>query len=229
MKVAGLVMFSSALLLGGCAAYPDGPMYGGGYPVYDDPGYAAYPAYPAYYGGPVVQPGVVIGGGYYSGPRRYWDDSPGYRRPPPGGWNNRPRGDGYPNRGGQAGGPPQRGGGGGPPPQASAAPLPQAVGGVRPHPPQQQAPQQQQAPSRGGGGGGGGHGGNDRGLSFARRLRCQPICDCCALYSSRNVRPTGAGISRVPVHPAPKGRRDSFLSRPPMRSSTRTANLVTSA
>ena len=175
MKVAGLVVFSSALLLGGCAAYPDGPMYGGGYPVYDDPGYASYPAYPAYYGGPVVQPGVVIDGGYYSGPRRYWDDSPGYRRPPPGGWNNRPHGDGYSGQGGrgrhdgQDGGQPQRGGGG-PPPQANAAPMPQAVGGVRPHPPQPQPPQQQQqsqqAPSRGGGGGGGGgnHGGNDRGF-----------------------------------------------------------------
>lgn len=163
MKVAGLVMVSSAVLLGGCAAYPDGPMYGGGYPAtYEDPGYAAYPAYPAYYGGPVVQPGVVIDGGYYSGPRRYWDDSPGYRRPPPGGWNNRPRGE--PGHGGQAGGPPQRGG---PPPQAGGAPMPQAVGGVRPHPRQAQPQSQpQQAPARGGGSGGGGnnHGGNDRGF-----------------------------------------------------------------
>lgn len=78
MKVAGLLVFSSALLLGGCAAYPDGPAYGG-YPApyYGDPGYEAYG-----YGGPVVQPGVVVqggyygGGGYYPGPGRYWDDGP---------------------------------------------------------------------------------------------------------------------------------------------------------
>ncbi|WP_244813787.1 hypothetical protein [Caballeronia sp. Lep1P3] len=158
MKVAGLVMFSSALLLGGCAAYPDGPAYGGGYPtVYDDPGYAAYG-----YGGPVVQPGVAIGGGYYygPGPGRYWDDGPGWRRPPPGGWNNRPH-DGPPHgHGGQPGGGPPHAGGGGPQgaqPQAGGAPLPKAVGGVRPRPPQP-------APAGGGGGGGGNHGGgNQRG------------------------------------------------------------------
>lgn len=98
--VAGLLLVSSAALLGGCAAYPDASgYYGGGYPAgaYDDPGYG-YGG--GYYGGPaVVQPGVVVGGGYYSGPggyygpgpRRYWDDGPGWRRPPPsGGWNNRP-------------------------------------------------------------------------------------------------------------------------------------------
>ncbi len=58
--VAGVLLASSAALLGGCAAYPDASAYGGGYPaVYDDPGYG-------YYGGP--PPGVVVGGGYYSGP-----------------------------------------------------------------------------------------------------------------------------------------------------------------
>ena len=147
--VAGLFLASSAALLGGCAAYPDAPAYGGGYPgVYDDPGYG-------YYGGPpVAQPGVVIGGGYYNGPAyygpgpsHYWDDGPGWRRPPPGGWNRPPPrgnwGGGPPNggHGGHGGPPPQAGGGGhspgGPPPQAGGgggAPLPQATGGRPPGP-----------------------------------------------------------------------------------------------
>ncbi len=147
--VAGLLIASSAAFLGGCAVYPDGSSYGGGYPgVYDDPGYGGY-----YGGPPVVQPGVVVGGGYYSGPAyygpgrsRYWDDGPGWRRPPPGGWhgNQQPRdrgpggpppqagGNGHPN-----GPPPQAGGGrppAPPPPQASGAPMPKAVGGQPPGP-----------------------------------------------------------------------------------------------
>ncbi len=56
-----------------------------------------------------------------------------------------------------------------------------------------------------------------------------PRCECCALYNSRNVRPTGAGMSRVPVHPAPKGSREIAFLFPPMRSSTRTASFVKSA
>ena len=100
LAAAGLILVSSALVAG-CAVYPDGtPAYAGG-------GYSSYPAYPGgydpgYYGGPVVQSGVVIGGGYYGGPGPRWDDSPGYRRPPPGGWNDRGDRDG--NRGGNRGG-----------------------------------------------------------------------------------------------------------------------------
>ncbi|SPB18494.1 hypothetical protein NOV72_05692 [Caballeronia novacaledonica] len=144
--VVGLLLASSAALLGGCAVYPDGSAYGGGYPgVYDDPGYG-------YYGGPpVVQPGVVIGGGYYSGPAyygpgrsRYWDDGPGWRRPPPGGWHggqSRDRGPGGQPQagGGHPNGPPPQAGGGRPPaaqpPQANGgAPMPKAVGGRPPGP-----------------------------------------------------------------------------------------------
>lgn len=146
--VAGLLIASSAAFLGGCAVYPDGSSYGGGYPgVYDDPGYGGY-----YGGPPVVQPGVVVGGGYYSGPAyygpgrsRYWDDGPGWRRPPPGGWHGnqqpRDRGPGGPPQAGgnghQNGPPPQAGGGrppAPPPPQASGAPMPKAVGGQPPGP-----------------------------------------------------------------------------------------------
>jgi hypothetical protein len=83
LAVTGLILASSALVAG-CAVYPDGtPAYAnGGY-------YSAYPAYPAGYesaygyGGPVVQSGVIIGGGggYYGGPGpRYWNDGPGYYR-----------------------------------------------------------------------------------------------------------------------------------------------------
>ncbi len=88
LAVTGLILASSALVAG-CAVYPDGtPAYVTG------SGYSAYPAYPAGYeagygyGAPVVQSGVIIdGGGYYGGPGpRYWNDGPGYRRPPPGGW-----------------------------------------------------------------------------------------------------------------------------------------------
>jgi len=56
-----------------------------------------------------------------------------------------------------------------------------------------------------------------------------PRCECCALYNSRKVRPTGAGISRVPVHPLPNGKREIAFLSPPMRSSTRTTSLVKSA
>ena len=101
LAAAGLILVSSALVAG-CAVYPDGtPAYAGG-------GYSSYPAYPGgydpgYYGAPVVQSGVVIGGGYYGGgPGPRWDDGPGYRRPPPGGWGDRGDRGGY--RGGDRGG-----------------------------------------------------------------------------------------------------------------------------
>jgi hypothetical protein len=166
--VTGVLIASSVALLGGCAAYPDGSAYGGGYPgVYDEPGYGYYG------GGPVVQPGIVVNQGYYYGPGpRYWDDGPGWRGRPPGypngyGYRNRPP----PNAGGpggpppnHGGPPPQAGGGrpqggppaGGPPPQAGGGQLPRAVGGVPPN--RAAAP----PPNAGGGGGnrGGGIGGN---------------------------------------------------------------------
>jgi hypothetical protein len=155
--VSSVLVASSVALLGGCAAYPDGPGYGGGYPsVYDDPGYGYYG------GGPVVQPGVIVNGGYYYGPGpRYWDDGPGWRRPyPPGGWHGPPpdRGHGGPPPGRGGGGPPPQAGGGGgrppnaggPPPQAGGGQLPRAVGGVPPGRPA--AP----PPSNGGGNRGGG-------------------------------------------------------------------------
>ena len=144
--IAGLIIASSALVAG-CAVYPDGT------PAYSQGGYSSYAGYPPGYetgygyGGPVVQSGVIIGGGngYYGGPGpRYWDDGPGYRRPPPGGWGDRDgnRGGDRGNRGGdrgdrgghggqqQAGGPqggrpPQAGN---PPAQPVAAPAPQARG-----------------------------------------------------------------------------------------------------
>ena len=56
-----------------------------------------------------------------------------------------------------------------------------------------------------------------------------PRCECCALYNSLKVRPTGAGMSRVPVHPLPNGKREIAFLLPPMRSSTRTASFVKSA
>jgi hypothetical protein len=167
--VTGVLIASSVALLGGCAAYPDGSAYGGGYPgVYDEPGYGYYG------GGPVVQPGIVVNQGYYYGPGpRYWDDGPGWRGRPPGypngyGYRNRPP---PPNAGGpggpppnHGGPPPQAGGGrpqggppaGGPPPQAGGGQLPRAVGGVPPN--RAAAP----PPNAGGGGGnrGGGIGGN---------------------------------------------------------------------
>ncbi|KMY86172.1 putative glycine-rich protein [Candidatus Paraburkholderia calva] len=140
--VSGLLVASSVALLCGCAAYPDSSGYGGGYPgVYDKPSYGYYG------GGPVVQPGVVVNGGYYYGPGpRYWDDGPGWRQPYPGGWHRPPpaRGPGVPPPG-RGGTPPQAGGGG---------QLPRAVSGVPPGRPA--AP----PPSNGGGNRGGGVGGN---------------------------------------------------------------------
>jgi hypothetical protein len=124
--VASIVVASSTLL-GGCAVYPDGtPAYGGGYPGTYDQSYGYY-GYP----GPAVQAGVYIGGGSYfggPGPRRYWNDSPGYRHRPPDGWHGRHGDSGHGgNRGGgnRGGLPPQAGGGRSPPPPA-------AVGGPAP-------------------------------------------------------------------------------------------------
>jgi hypothetical protein len=161
LTITSLVLASSALVAG-CAVYPDGtPAYAtdGGYSAYP-PAYAGYP--PGYeagygYGGPVVQSGVIIGGGngYYGGPGpRYWNDGPGYRRPPPqGGWGDRGggnRGD-HGDRGGNGGG--DRGGHGGPQaggpqaggPQGGRPPQPQAGNPGRPTPAPAPAPQAQQS------------------------------------------------------------------------------------
>lgn len=143
LAAAGLILISSALVAG-CAVYPDGT------PAYASGGYSSYPAYPGgydpgYYGAPVVQSGVVIGGGYYGGGPgpRYWDDGPGYRRPPPGGWGD--RGDRGGNRGGDRGGDRgdrgghggQQAGGGGP--QQGGGGRPPQAGGPGAQPQQQQA------------------------------------------------------------------------------------------
>ena len=158
LTLTSLILASSALVAG-CAVYPDGtPAYatGGGYSAYPAPGYpegyeaAPPPGYEASYGygGPVVQSGVIVGGGggYYGGPGpRYWNDSPGYRHPPPpGGWGD--RGGNHGNQGGNGGG--DRGGHGSPQaggpqggPQGGRPPQPQAGNPGRPAP----APQAQQS------------------------------------------------------------------------------------
>lgn len=138
LAVTGLILASSALVAG-CAVYPDGT------PAYANGGYYSAPAYPAGYepaygyGGPVVQSGVIIGGGggYYGGPGpRYWNDGPGYNRgrgdrDGDRGHGGNGGGNGGGDRGGhggqQAGGaqggrPPQQAGNPGGPP----APAPQA-------------------------------------------------------------------------------------------------------
>ena len=149
LAVTGLILASSALVAG-CAVYPDGtPAYATG------SGYSAYPAYPGYpagyeagygygYGAPVVQSGVIVdGGGYYGGPGpRYWNDGPGYHRPPPGGWGDRggDRGNRGGNWGGDRGG--DRGGHGGQQagaPQGGRPPQPQAGNPGRPAPQAQQS------------------------------------------------------------------------------------------
>jgi hypothetical protein len=165
LTITSLILASSALVAG-CAVYPDGtPAYAtdGGYSAYPPaaypPGYSGYPpGYEAGYGdgGPVVQSGVIIGGGdaYYGGPGpRYWNDGPGYRRPPPqGGWGDRGggnrgnRGDqgnhgggdrgghGGPQAGGPQGGrPPQQAGNPGRPPAPAPAPQAQQSRGSVPY------------------------------------------------------------------------------------------------
>jgi hypothetical protein len=126
LAVTGLILASSALVAG-CAVYPDGT------PAYANGGYYSAPGYPAGYepaygyGGPVVQSGVIIGGGggYYGGPGpRYWNDGPGYYRGRGDRDGDRGRGG---DRGGHGGG--DRGGHGG---QQAGGPQ----GG---RPPQQQA------------------------------------------------------------------------------------------
>ena len=72
---------------------------------------------------------------------------------------------------------------------------------------------------------GGAHAGQRRGIG--RIALCRRMCIGAAharallsLYSSRNVRPAGAGISRVSVHPLPaSGRLAIDLPLPPMRAS----------
>jgi len=97
MRVGSLCALLLAALLGGCAAYPAGPVYGGGY---------AGPVYGAGYGyaGPPVVGGVVVGGyrPWVAPPPVYrppvvggWGRPPGYwggRPIAPGGWAGRPGG-----------------------------------------------------------------------------------------------------------------------------------------
>lgn len=150
-RVIPLASLALAMLLGGCAAYPDGtPVYGNGY----DPGYSGYgdvDGGPAYYGAPPAQSNVYLGFGGYSGPsypdRDPWWGRPGYRgRPDDNGHRGPDRSGWRPDHGGWRGP-------GGNPPQANAP------GGGRPSGPPQQAPGGGNNWNRGNGGDRG-HGGD---------------------------------------------------------------------
>ena len=140
-RIASPVCVVVAALLGGCAAYPDGNGYGGGYSgdeYYD--GYAT--------GVPVVpQTNVYMGygnyssPGYYDGWGRYYGPGPGYR-----GYHDRDRD--RPNNGnrgdnGGSHGQPNGGSHGGTPPQGAAAGPGGPSGSNAPHPGAGNSPPQQ--------------------------------------------------------------------------------------